>query len=281
MDRVFTSVRHDLGQGCARSCDHRESRVGISLLLGLGVAATTTLFAFVDAVLLRPLPFDQPDRLVMMFESNVNQNRVREGAVARNILDWVERNDAFDAITAMLTVSATLRGRRRHADRRRPCRRGVSSTSIAANPAWPTFDADEYEGAASITSRQASSGEPVVVLSHRLWQTLGADPQILDRTVSVEGRDWRVIGVMPEDFVVPDATATFWAPWDMRTSYRGARFPNGPPRDARFLRVVGRMKAGMSIEGAAARMQTLAGGIAVRASGHERRLERSARSARG
>ena len=67
---------------------------------------------------------------------------------------------------------------------------------------------------------------------------------------------------MPADFVVPDATAAFWAPWDMRTSYRGARFPNGPPREARFLRVVGRMTAGMSVDGATARMQTLAAGLA-------------------
>ncbi len=66
---------------------------------------------------------------------------------------------------------------------------------------------------------------------------------------------------MPEDFVVPDAAAAFWAPWDMRASYRGPRFPHGPPRDARFLPVVGRMKAGMSIEGAAARMQALASGL--------------------
>ena len=64
---------------------------------------------------------------------------------------------------------------------------------------------------------------------------------------------------MPEDFAVPDATATFWAPWDMPVSYR-PRYPDGPPRDARFLRVVGRMKAGMSIQGAEARMQTLARG---------------------
>ena len=137
-----------------------------------------------------------------------------------------------------------------------------SSTSIAANRGLAAHSgADEFEGAASITSRQASSGEAVIVLSHRLWQTLGADPQIVDRTVSVEGHDWRVIGVMPEDFAVPDRTATFWAPWDMRTSYRGVRFPNGPPRDARFLRVVGRMKAAMSIEGATARMQTVAAGL--------------------
>ncbi|MGH9201383.1 MAG: ABC transporter permease, partial [Vicinamibacterales bacterium] len=123
------------------------------------------------------------------------------------------------------------------------------------------FHADEFEGAASITSRQASSSEPVVVLSHHLWQTLGADPEVVGRTVYIEGRDWSVIGVMPEDFVVPDAAAAFWAPWDMRVSYRGPRVPHGPPRDARFLRVVGRMKAGMSIEGAAARMQTLASGL--------------------
>ena len=143
-----------------------------------------------------------------------------------------------------------------------------------------TFQAEEFEGATSITSRQPSSGEPVVVLSHRLWQTLGADPQVVGQTVDVEGRDWRVIGVMPEDFAVPDAAAAFWAPWDMPVSYR-ARFPDGPPRDARFLRVVGRMKAGMSIEGAAARMQTLASGLAAEHPGHEHRLERPAGSARG
>jgi putative ABC transport system permease protein len=106
------------------------------------------------------------------------------------------------------------------------------------------------------------SGEPVIILSHRLWQNLGADPQVVDRAVHVEGRDWRVIGVMPEDFAVPDTAAAFWAPWDMRVSYR-PRFPNGPPRDSRFLRVVGRMKAGMSIEGAEARMQALARGLAA------------------
>ena len=261
-DRVFVGSRHDLAQALRAVVRSPAVTLGVSLLLGLGVAATTTLFAFVDAVLLRPLPYDQPDRLMMLFESNVSQDRLREGAAPGNILDWVDRNDAFDAITAMLTVSATMRGD----DGGTPIAgvhvtRGFFDVYRRQPKLGRTFLADEYEGAASVTSRQASSGEPVIVLSHRLWQILGADPQIVDRTVSVEGRDWRVIGVMPEDFAVPDATAMFWAPWDMRTSYRGPRFPNGLPRDARFLRVVGRMKAGMTIEGAAARMQTLASGI--------------------
>lgn len=262
-DRVFVGARHDLAQALRAVVRSPGVTVGISLLLGSGVAATTTLFAFVDAVLLRPLPYDRPDRLVMLFESNVSQDRLREGGSPGNILDWVERNDAFAAITALLSVSATLRGN----DGGTPIAgvhvtRGFFDVYRRQPKLGRTFDPGEFEGAASITSRQASSGEPVIVLSHRLWQTLGADPQIVGRTVSVEGRDWRVIGVMPEDFVVPDAKAAFWAPWDMSTSYRGPRFPNGLPRDARFLKVVGRMKAGMSVEGAEARMQTLASGLA-------------------
>jgi predicted permease len=261
-DLVFVGARHDLAQALRALVRSPAVTVGISLLLGLGVAATSTLFAFVDAVLLRPLPYDRPDRLVMVFESNVSQDRLREGPSPGNVVDWVARNDAFDAITAMMTVSATLRGR----DGGTPITgvhvtRGFFDVYRRQPRLGRTFHADEFEGAVSITSRLASSGEPVIVLSHHLWQTLGADPQIIGQTVYVEGHDWRVIGVMPEDFAVPDPAAAFWAPWDMPVSYR-PRFPNGPPRDARFLRVVGRMKAGMSIEGAEARMQTLASGLA-------------------
>jgi predicted permease len=256
-DLVFVGARHDVAQALRALVRAPGVTVGTSLLLGLGVAATSTLFAFVDAALLRPLPYDRPDRLVMLWESNASRDRIREGPAPGNVLDWVARNDAFDAIAASMRVSATLRGR----DGGTPIAgmhvtRGFFDVYHRRPQLGRTFDADEFEGAASITSRQASSGEPVIVLSYRLWRTLGADPQLVGRTISVEGRDWRVIGVMPEDFV-PDAAA-FWAPWDMRVSYRGPRFPHGLPRDARFLRVVGRMKAGMSIEGAEARLQTLA-----------------------
>ena len=262
-DVVVGGVRHDVAQALRALVRAPGVTVGISLLLGLGVAATTTLFAFVDAVLLRPLPYDQPDRLVMLWESNVSLDRLREGPSPGNVVDWVARNDAFEAITASMTVSATLRG----GDGGMPITgvhvtRGFFDVFRRRPRLGRTFLAEEFEGATSVTSRQPSSGEPVVVLSHRLWQTLGADPEVVGQTVDVEGRDWRVIGVMPEDFAVPDTAAAFWAPWDMPVSYR-PRFPDGPPRDARFLRVVGRMKAGMSIEGATARMRTLASGLAA------------------
>ena len=257
-DLVVVGVRHDLAQALRAVVRSPSVTLGIALLLGLGVAATTTLFAFVDAVLLRPLPYDQPDRLVLMFEANVTQDRLREGPSPGNVADWVDRNDAFDAISAQLSVSATLRT----GDGGTPIAgvhvtRGFFDVFRRQAMLGRTFTDAEYDGATSMGSRQPYSGEPVIVLSHRFWQTLGADPQLVGRTINVEGRDWRVIGIMPEDFAVPDTTATFWTPWDLRVSYR-PRYPDGPPRDARFLRVVGRMKSGLSIEGAEARMQTLA-----------------------
>ncbi len=262
-DLLFVGVRHDMTQALRALVRTPGVTVGISLFLGVGVAATATLFAFVDGVLLRPLPYDDPDRLVVMVESNVAEDRLREGGSPGNVLDWVTRNDAFEAITAILTVSATLRGN----DGGAPVSgvhvtRGFFDVFRRQPLLGRTFRPDEFEGAASVTSRQASSGDPVIVLSHHLWRSLGANLQVVGTSVSIEGRAWRVIGVMPDDFAAPDAAAAFWAPWDMRVSYRGPRFPTGLPRDARFLRVVGRMRDGLSLEGAEARMQTLAGVMA-------------------
>jgi hypothetical protein len=122
-----------------------------------------------------------------------------------------------------MRVSAILGGAT--AARRSPActSRAVSSTVYRRRPQLGrTFEAGEFEGAASITSRQASSGEPVIVLSYRLWRTLGADPAVVGRTISVEGRDWRVIWCHAGRLRA--RRGGFWAPWDMRVSYRGPAF---------------------------------------------------------
>jgi putative ABC transport system permease protein len=235
----------------------------VSLLLGLGVAATTTLFALVHAVLLKPLPYDQPEQLVQVFESHIAQKRV-EGPSPGNVDDWVAHNDAFEALTGFWTAAATLRGR----DGSAPVTgvqvtKGFFDVFRRAPLLGRTFADHEYAGRPSITSGRTGGLEPVLVLSHRLWQSLGADPALVGATVYVEGRNWRVLGVMPADFVVPDLNAAFWTPWDPREAYRGPRFPDGPPRDFRFLRVVGRVKAGLSHEAATDRMKVLAARIAA------------------
>jgi putative ABC transport system permease protein len=222
------------------------------------------LFALINAVLLKPLPYVNPEQLVMVWESNVQQERLREGPSPGNLNDWVAHNEAFEAVTGWWTASATLRGK----DGSAPVT-GVQVTNgffevFRRTPLLGrTFADDEYQGAPSIPSGRTGGREPVLVLSHRLWKSLGADPALVGRTVHVEGRDWRVLGVMPADFAVPDLGAGFWTPWDMRESYRGARFPDGPPREARFLRVVGRLRPGLTREAATGRMAILAARLAA------------------
>ena len=254
---------HDLARALRSLTRAPGFTLTVALLLGLGVAATTTLFALVNAVLLKPLPYDNPEQLVMVFESNVPQKRV-EGPSPGNVEDWVANNDIFEALTAWWTASATLRGR----DGSAPVTgvqvtKGFFEVFRRAPLLGRTFAEQEYIGRPSITSGKTGGLEPVLVLSHRLWQSLGADPALIGATVYVEGRNWRVLGVMPADFVVPDLGAAFWTPWDPREAYRGPRFPDGPPRDFRFLRVVGRVKPGLSREAATDRMNVLAASIAT------------------
>jgi predicted permease len=263
-DLVIVGTGHDLARALRSLVRAPGFALTVSLLLGLGVAATTTLFALVNAVLLKPLPYGNPEQLVMVWESNVPQERLREGPSPGNVDDWVAHNEAFEALTAWWTASATLRGR----DGSAPVT-GVQVTKDffevfrRAPLLGRTFADDEYLGRPSITSGRTGGQEPVLVLSHRLWQSLGADPALVGGTVHVEGRDWRVLGVMPADFAIPDVGAAFWTPWDTREAYRGVRFPDGPPRDFRFLRVVGRVKPGLSREAATERMEALAARIAA------------------
>jgi putative ABC transport system permease protein len=263
-DLVFVGAGQDLARALRSLVRAPGFTLTVALLLGLGVAATTTLFALVNAVILKPLPYGDPDRLVMVWESNVPLNRLREGPSPGNVNDWVENNDAFDALSAWWTAAATLRGR----DGSAPVTgvqvtKGFFEVFRRAPLLGRTFADHDYAGSPSIASGRTGGQEPALVLSHHLWQSLGGDPALVGGTVHVEGRNWRVLGVMPADFAIPDAGAAFWTPWDMRESYRGARFPDGPPRDFRFLRVAGRVKAGLSHEAAAGRMEILAARLAA------------------
>ena len=262
-DLVVVGTGHDLARALRSLVRSPGFALTASLLLGLGVAATTTLFALVNAVLLQPLPYDRPEQLVMVWESNAPQKRV-EGPSPGNVDDWAAHNDAFAALTGYWTAAATLRGR----DGSAPVKgvqvtKGFFEVFRRAPLFGRTFADHEYAGRPSITSGRTGGLEPVLVLSHRLWQSLGADPALVGATVYVEGRNWRVLGVMPADFAVPDVDAAFWTPWDIREAYRGERFADGPPRDFRFLRVVGRVKPGLSREAATERMEVLAARIAA------------------
>ncbi len=263
-DLVIVGAGHDLARAVRSLLRTPGFTLTVSLLLGLGVAATTTLFALINAVILTPLPYASPDQLVMVWESNVQQNRLREGPAPGQVDEWAASNDAFETLTGWWTAQATLRGR----DGSAPVT-GVQVTKDffevfgRAPLLGRVFSGDEYAGRPSIPSGRPGGREPILVLSHHLWQSLGADPGLVGGTLLVEGRSWRVLGVMPADFAVPDIGAGFWTPWDMRESYQGAQFAEGPPRDWRFLRAVGRLKPGLTREAAEQRMLVLSARLAA------------------
>jgi putative ABC transport system permease protein len=107
----------------------------------------------------------------------------------------------------------------------------------------------ETTGVASGANAQNSSGDRLAVISDALWRRrFGADPDLIGKPITINRETWRVLGILPAGFAMPSAEMDLWVPWDLARSYGAKRFPAGPPRDWRFLRVLGRLKAGVTHE---------------------------------
>ncbi|MCM3869911.1 MAG: ABC transporter permease, partial [Pyrinomonadaceae bacterium] len=122
----------------------------------------------------------------------------------------------------------------------------------------------EISGAA-FESGQFVSGDRVVVISDGLWRRrFNADPNLVGKNITINRQDWRVVGIMAADFAMPSREIDLWVPWDIARTYAGRRFPEGPPRDWRFMRAAGRLNAGVTAERAQAHLASLYEGLAER-----------------
>jgi putative ABC transport system permease protein len=214
--------------------------------MALGIGATTVIFTLVDAVLLRPLPFADPDRLVQVWETfrpaglAADAPDVQGTASAPNLRDWREQADAFTAFAAFVPVSVGLR----EADRpvRTPAA-GVSGEYFAVLGAAPllgrTLGPEDEDGR-------------VAVLSESLWRrSFGADPRVVGSTVPIDGLDHTIVGVMPAAIRHPSADTDLWVPI-ASDSVRNDR------RGSHFLRVVARLQPGVSVQTAQGQMTAIA-----------------------
>ena len=214
------------------------------LTLALGIGANTAIFSVVNAVLLRPLPFAEPDRLVWMW-GNIRNGGNRASVAPLDFLDYREQNKSFEQLAAMTTVPVhgNLTG-------------GGDPERLEA--AWVTgnyFQALGVEPALGRTFRlenEHSGGNEVVVLSHGLWQRqFGGDPSIVNRTIRLDGRNYEVLGVMPVGFKFPRA-AEMWVPMNFENS------PEMKLRQAHFLRPIGRLRSNVSLGQAQSEMDAIA-----------------------
>jgi len=220
--------------------------------LAVGIGAGTAVFTFVRAVLLRPLPYDRPDELVRIFETNPLRNWTRNIVAPANWADWRARNQVFSDIAAYEQFRQVGSGANEVFLTGFGEPQGLKSLGVTGNffsvlGASPllgrTFSDDEtYEGKAR-----------VVVLSYGLWQSaFGGDPATLGRTITLSGRTYDVVGIMPDTFFFPGRDVQLWIP----VGYPPEMIPK--TRRPHFLGVVARLKPGVRLERAKLDMDRIA-----------------------
>ncbi|HEX5886582.1 MAG TPA: ABC transporter permease [Pyrinomonadaceae bacterium] len=257
------TLRQDLRYAVRRLAHKPGFTLVVVLILALGIAANTAIFSVVNSVLLAPLPYDDPDQLVVIKETNPSSVVERDNVSPANFLD-LEQRGLFDSVAAFYETASTLQGSQ---DAEQVPTAQVSVNffkTLGVKPAVGQPFPEEISGAAFELGRFLS-GDRIVVISDGLWKRrFAADPSIIGKKITINRSEWEVAGVMPSGFTIPSKKTDIWLPWDIARTYNAQRFPKGPPRDWRFLNVIGRIKQSSTGEETQNRLSLIYEGLAER-----------------
>jgi putative ABC transport system permease protein len=222
--------------------------------LALGIGATTAIFSVIDGVLLQPLPFKSPDRLYTLWERNVKMGYEQNPPAAANFRDWRERNRVFEQLAAFDSARKfNLAG---NGNPERVDGAAVSPELFQLLRVSPllgrTFTSDEGQ----------LGHESVIVLSYGLWQRrFNRDHSVIGKQVTVDGRNFTIVGVMPPGFHFPGDTGTvlniFTAPAAAVWVPLALTPRQWTERSSHYLQVIGRLRPGIAPEVAQAQMNSI------------------------
>jgi len=231
-------VLNDLRYGFRMIIKHRMVTCVAVLALGLGIGANTAIFSIINAVVLRPLPYGNPDRLVTILHEGSNP------VAPANYFDLAAQNQSFEGIAAAQYWEPNLTGRDQPEHLR-----GLKLTAqmfqvLGVSPALGrTFNPDEDQ----------PGRDRVVVLSNQLWQRrFGGQPGVVGQQVTIDGESHTIIGVMPPDFQFAPFWATnaeLWSPLNLA--------PRANDRRGQSLRLFARLKPGVARSSAQADVTTI------------------------
>jgi len=242
---IVDDFAQDIRYGVRMLRKHMAFAVAVVLTLALGVGATTAIFSVVDAVLLRPLPYPDADRLAMVWE-NVDlpaYKNTQNTPAPGNFGDWRAQNSTFVDLAAIRANAWTL------TDGGEPTRLGGAMVSASL---FTLLQVAPAIGRGFSAEEDRSGSARVVVLGHALWaDRFGSDPSVVNRTIRLNDEPYTVIGVMPAGFRFPDSDSQFWTPLGL-TSEQLAN------HGSHFLRVVGRLKPGVAIDAAQGDLDAIA-----------------------
>ena len=210
--------------------------------LALGVGTNTAIFSLIDGVMLKPLAFKDPDRLVALYHRELDGSSVRDAVTPGNFYDWQAGISKLESAAAYSTEQLTLTGRGE------PQR---LDGTVSAGSVFDVLGVPALYGRTLTAADDAYAAPRVVVLSHRLWQRMfNGGPAAVGQTLALSGRVHTVIGVMPASFRFPDEQTELWTAAGFEPELRASRTEY-------FLSVIGRLKPGASIESARAQLETL------------------------
>ncbi len=235
------------------------------LTLALGIGATTAMFSLINSVLLRPLPFPEPDRLMMIapLDSFAVKPGIPTSLSYPDFFDWRSRQHSFDAIASYHRDSHTLTGSGTPQE--------LESETVSAD-FFRVLGVNPMLGRGFIADDE-KKGTRVVVLSHELWQsTFGSDRSIVGRNITLDSNSYTVIGVMPAEFTFPllKPVTAFWT--SLADDNNDPKEPLTSQRGALLTRAIGRLKPGVTVAQATADLSLIARNLATQYPDTDKRL---------
>ncbi len=231
------------------------------ITLSLGIGANTAVFSLVNGVLLRPLPYQAPDRLVTVANYG-KQDNASPSVSGPDFWDYQQRSRMFESFAAMVATTATLTSD------------GPPETTDQGVATWTLFSllrAQMVHGRNFLREEDVTNGPRVAIISHALWQRrFGARPELVGQTIQINGEGWLVVGVLPPNFKLylpPDAlrwkdkNPDVWIP--MRRDFTQTE------RGSNAYTVLGRLKPWVSLPQAQAEMDAIAAQLRAEHPMHE------------
>ena len=220
-----------------------------TIALALGIGANTAIFSVVNAVLLRPLPFANPEELMMVWESDSSRGQIRGTASYPNFTDWRAQNHVFEYLAAYYTNDIIMTGR------------GESTRlqgAVVSAELFPLLGVAPVVGRTFLPDedKPGESGR-VVLLSQQLFrQRFNSDPNVVGQSMVLDGKNYQIVGVMPHAFQFPiqNDPVELWT--TVAVDAEGSE-PVTEQRGAHFLKVIGRLKPGVSQQQAQAEMTAI------------------------
>lgn len=237
------TLRYDLRHAVRAMGRQPATTVIVVLTLALAIGANTAVFSAVNAVLIKPLPYSEPERLVMVYEKRPAEGVYNNSASPADYLDWARLHTSFASIAAVTQTALDLTGA---GD---PERIPVAGVTTAF---FDVFGIRALHGRTFQQGEDALGRHRVVVLSHALWrQRFGSDPAVVGRSIVLDGIPNEVIGILPPTVEFPDVAAEIFAPLVLRDG------KSDPPRASHYLLVYARLNSVTSLEQARAEMDRI------------------------